>query len=195
MNCRKTLHVALIVVLSLVMLAGLAFGGPFTVIRYQLFHWETGAWVEYLPAGPMPAGGHQPGTNIWRYDYMVYNSGTPQPIQQIYMFFNSDNVAMDATWIGDVAPAGLTTAQVGPFEPDFNWKERFIASGSVYYIGTGDSLEGFSVEFTWTKPILPGSQIYGAVFSGGCESGQTLHKTEPPATTTTSWGDIKQIYR
>ena len=195
MQRRVVSQVALIVFLSIVMLSGLASGDPFAVVRYQLFHWETDSWIEYLPSDPLPAGGDQAGTNLWKYDYVVYNWGTPQPIQQVYMFFNSDNVAMDATWTGDAVPTGWLTAQVGPFEPDFNWKERFMASGSAYYVDTLDSLEGLSVEFTWTKPMLPGNQIYVAVFGGGSESGLTIHETAPTAVGTTSWGAIKRLYR
>jgi hypothetical protein len=176
-------------------LAGSASADPFAVVRYQVFHWETDAWVEYVPGDAFPAGGDQPGTNEWRYDYIVYNWGTPQPIQQVYLFFNSDNLAMDATWTGDAVPAGWTGTQIGPFEPDYNWKERFMASGPAYYIAALDSLAGFSIEFTWIKPVLPGNQVYDAVFSGGSESGLTLHKTAPIAARPSSWGDIKRLYR
>jgi hypothetical protein len=176
-------------------LVGDACCDPFTLIRYQIFHWETDTWIEYLPSDPLPPGGDQPGTNLWRYDYTLYNWGTPQSIQQVYVFFNSDNIAMDATWAGDAAPAGWTTAQIGPFDPDFNWKERFRASTSEYYVDAGDSLAGFSVEFTWTSSLLPGNQIYDAVYSGGSEAGVTIHQTEPSAVAPTSWGGIKQLYR
>jgi hypothetical protein len=193
---RRIFQFAMLLVLaSLLTPVGPASADPFTVIRYQIFHWETDAWVEYMPAQSLPAGGDQPGTNTWKYDYIVYNWGTPQPVQQVYIFFNSDNLAMDATWTGAVPPTGWTATAVGPFEPDYNWKERFMATGSAYYIGTTDSLAGFSVEFTWTKPVLPANQIYDAVYSGGSESGLTLHKTAPIATTTTSWGEIKRLYR
>jgi hypothetical protein len=187
--------VTVLAVLAAVTLAGVSFADPFTQIRYQLFHWETGTWVEYLPSDAMPPGGDQPGTNLWKYDYIIYNWGTPQPIQQAYLFFNSDNLAMDATWTADTVPEGWTTAQVGPFDPDFNWKERYRASSSTYYIATADSLAGLSVEFTWTKSAIPGNQIYDAVYSGGSESGVTLHKTHPSATATASWGKIKHLYR
>ena len=195
MQQRTMFSIVVAIILSSVLIAGSAPADPFAVVRYQIFHWETDSWVEYTPEAAFPAGGDQPGTNAWKYDYIVYNWGTPQPIQQVYMFFNSDNVAMDATWTGDALPTGWTSQQIGPFEPDFNWKERFMASGSAYYIDTTDSLDGFSVEFTWTKPILPGNQIYDAVFSGGSESGLTLHKTAPIGTEPTSWGDIKRLYR
>ena len=160
-----------------------------------MFHWETDTWVEYYPADPLPAGGDQPGTNLWKYEYVAYNWGTPQPIQQIYVFFNSDNVAMDATFTGDAVPTGWSSMQIGPFDPDFNWKERFLATSSTYYIPTADSLEGFAVEFTWTSPVLPGNQTYDAVFSGGSEAGTTIHREAPTALAPTSWGGIKSLYR
>jgi hypothetical protein len=195
MRRNSALSLIALIVLMAVVLPNPSLGDPFAVIRYQLFHWETDTWVEYVPGNGMPPGGDQPGTNLWRYDYIIYNWGTPQAIQQAYLFFNPDNMAMDATWAADTAPAGWTTAQVGPFDPDFNWKERYRASGSAYYIPTGDSLEGVSVEFTWTKSVIPGNQIYDAVYSGGSESGLTLHKTEPVAAAPSSWGDIKRFYR
>jgi hypothetical protein len=167
---------------------------PNTNIKYQIFHWETDTWVEYLPADPMPAGGNLPGTNLWRYDYLVFNWSAPQPVRQVYLFFNSDNTAMDATWAGDAGPTGWTTSQIGPFDPDFNWKERFMASSSAYYIQSPDSLAGFSVEFTWTGEFIPASQIYDAVYSGGSEAGQTIHKEDPAAITPGSWGRIKLLF-
>lgn len=192
---RAAVLTACLVALSVVMLTGPASADPFSVIRYQVFHWETGAWVEYMPASPFPAGGDQPGTNLWRYEYIVYNWGTPQPLNTVYLFFNSDNLAMDATQTASEAPTGWTTATIGPFAPDFNWKERFRASSSTYYLGSPDSLAGFAVEFTWTKGSLPANQIYDAVHSGGSESGLTLHRTQSVATEGTSWGDIKRLFR
>ena len=102
---------------------------------------------------------------------------------------------MDATRTASEAPTGWTTATIGPFEPDFNWKERFRASSSTYYLGSPDSLDGFAVEFTWTKNSLPANQTYDAVHSGGSESGITLHRTQSVAAEGTSWGDIKRLYR
>lgn len=195
MRHKTTVFLTLTTLSLLLLFAGFASGDPFALVRYQVSHWETGSWIEYVPEDAFPAGGDQPGTNTWRYDYIVYNWGTPQPIQQVYVFFNSDNTAMDATWTGDAVPAGWMSTQVGPFEPDYNWKNRFMGSGSAYYIGATDSLGGFAVEFTWTKPFLPANQVYDVVFSGGSESGLTLHRTEPIAAKPTSWGAIKQLYR
>jgi hypothetical protein len=175
--------------------AGRACSDPLSAVKYELFHWEDAAWVEFVPSDAFPAGGDQPGTNLWRYDYVLYNWGTPQPIQQLYVFFNSDNASMDATWAGDAAPEGWTTAVIGPFDPDYNWKERFRASSSAYYVVDADSLEGIAVEFTWTRPYLPGSQIYDAVFSGGSESGLTMHKTQPVGARPCSWGRVKSLYK
>ncbi len=192
---RTAALAACLVALAVVMLSGPASGDPFAVIRYELFHWETSTWVEYLPTSPFPAGGDQPGTNLWRYEYIVYNWGTPQPINTVYMFFNSDNTAMHATQTASGAPTGWTATTIGPFDPDFNWRERFRASSSAYYLGAPDSLEGFAVEFTWTRSVLPGNQTYDVVHSGGSESGLTLHRTASVATQATSWGDIKRLYR
>jgi hypothetical protein len=165
------------------------------MVKYELFRWETDTWVEYYPSDPLPAGGDQPGTNLWRYEYIAHNWGAPQPIRQLYLFFNSDNVAMDATGANVATPTGWTASQIGPFDPDFNWKERFMATSSTYYIQTADSLEGLAVEFTWTSSVLPGNQTYDAVFSGGSESGTTIHREDPTALAPTSWGGIKSLYR
>jgi hypothetical protein len=183
-------------VILLVLLISTAAGAlPYTTVRYEIFHWETDTWVEYDPGDAMPSGGNLPGTNLWKYEYNVINWSAPQPLRQIYTFFNSDNVAMDATWAGDAAPTGWTTAQVGPFDPDFNWKERYMASSSEYYIPAPDSLAGFSVEFTWTGEFIPGSQLYDAVYSGGSESATTVHSGDPTATSSESWGRVKALFR
>jgi hypothetical protein len=185
---------ALVVLVALV-LSGRACSDPLSAVKYDLFRWEDPDWVEYVPSDPFPPDGDQPGTNLWRYEYILYNWGTPQPIQQLYVLFNSENVSMDATWAGAAAPEGWTATLVGPFDPDFNWKERFRASSSSYYVQEGDSLEGFGVEFTWTRHYLPGSQAYDAVFSGGSESGLTVHRTQPVSTAPCSWGRVKSLYR
>ena len=187
--------VTVAIALVVIMLVAQASCDPFAQIRYQIFRWETDTWVEYLPADPLPSGGDQPGTNLWKYEYIAYNWGTPQPIQQFYVFFNSENPAMDATFAGVAAPSGWTTTEIGPFDPDFNWKERFRASTSGDYLGSPDSLAGFMVEFTWTDASLPGNQIFDAVFSGGSESGVTLHRSESTALAPTSWSGIKRLYR
>jgi hypothetical protein len=168
---------------------------PETDVRYEIYHWETSTWVEYAPEDAMPPGGNVPGTNLWRYDYRVFNWSAPHPLRQVYVFFNSENVAMDATWAGAAAPTGWTAAQIGPFELDFNWKERFMASSSTYYIPAPDSLAGFSVEFTWTGEFIPGGQVYDAIHSGGSESGVTVHRDDPTSVDVTSWGDVKALFR
>jgi hypothetical protein len=151
--------------------------------------------VEYCPDEVLPVGGNLPGTNLWKYTYEVHNLSAPQALNTVYTFFNSDNVAMDATWTAAAAPTGWTTAQIGPFDPDFNWKERFRTTNSAYYIQAGQSLAGFSVEFTWTKASLPWDQIYDAVYSGGSESSTTTSPCEPAATEAATWGGIKALYR
>ena len=168
---------------------------PMTSVQFRLYHWEDPAWVEYCPGEALPAGGDQPGTNLWRYDYTVYNYTAPQPLSTVYTFFNSDNLAMDATLVSAAAPTGWTVAQVGPFDPDFNWKERFRTTTSTYYIQAGQYLGGFSVEFTWTKAALPSAQNYDAVFSGGSESYVTMSPCPPVAVEETSWGNLKALYR
>ncbi|MFH1220002.1 MAG: hypothetical protein V1694_06070 [Candidatus Eisenbacteria bacterium] len=172
-----------------------ALSEPMTSVQYRLYHWETDHWTEYCPGMLLPPGGNQPGTNLWKYEYTVSNIGAPQPLREIYTFFNSDNVAMDATLSSAVAPTGWTATAIGPFAPDFNWKERFRTTNSVYYIGVGQVRSGYAVEFTWTKATLPGSQNYDAVYSGGSETYITMSPCPPAATEETTWGGIKALYR
>lgn len=172
-----------------------AYAEPLTKVEYQLYRWEASMWKEYCPDDPFPVGGDQPGTNLWKYTYVVHNLSAPQALNTVYTFFNSDNLAADATWAGAAAPTGWTAAQIGPFDPDFNWKERFRTTNSTYYIQAGQALAGFAVEFTWAKAELPGAQTYDAVFSGGSESGTTASPCAPAATEETTWGGIKALYR
>jgi len=168
---------------------------PMTKVDFQLYHWEVNQWKEYCQYDAFPTGGDQAGTNLWKYTYTVYNMSAPQPLNTVYTFFNSDNLAADATWAGAAAPTGWTSTQIGPYDPDFNWKERFRTTNSAYYIQAGSGLAGFSVEFTWTKVQLPPVQTYDAVFSGGSETDVTTSPCIPSATEETTWGGVKALYR
>lgn len=172
-----------------------AIAEPLTRVDFQLHHWEDGQWKEYCQYDEFPAGGDVSGTNLWRYTYAVNNLSAPQPLREVYTFFNSDNLAMDATLTAAAAPTGWTATQIGPFDPDVNWKERFRTTNSIYYIPAGNSLTGFQVEFTWTKNAMPPVQNYDAVFSGGSETGVTSSTCAPSATEETTWGGVKALYR
>jgi hypothetical protein len=172
-----------------------AYGEPLTSVQYRLYHWENSQWMEYCPGDQLPAGGDQPGTNLWKYDYTVYNYAAPQPLREAYTFFNSENIAMYATLVSAAAPTGWTATQIGPFAPDFNWKERFRTTSSTYYIQLGQYLAGFSVQFTWTKAELPGAQNSDVVFSGGSEAYVTMSPCPPAAVEETTWGGVKATYR
>jgi len=172
-----------------------AFALPLTRVDFQLYHWEAGEWKEYCQYDEFPADGNLPGTNLWKYTYAVYNLSAPQPLREIYTFFNSENLAADATLTAAAAPTGFTPAQIGPFDPDFNWKERFRTTNSIYYIQSGQSLAGFAVEFTWTKSAMPGIQNCDVVFSGGSESSTTSSTCAPSATEEATWGGVKALYR
>jgi len=200
MERKATTNVCIITLTVFIVISSFGFASksssePYTSVKYRLYHFEDASWVEYTPNDSFPPGGNEPGTNLWKYEYIVYNWSAPQPIRQLYVFFNSENVSMDATWSADAAPEGWTATPIGPFEPDFNWKERFEASSSDYYISAPDSLNGFVVEFTWTRDYLPGSQLYDAIYSGGSESSMTHWIHEPTATIPTRWGTIKALYR
>lgn len=183
------------VALIITVLGAQAYAEPLTKVVYQIYRWEGGIWKEYCPDDQFPVGGDQPGTNLWKYTYVVYNLSAPQALNTVYTFLNSDNLAADATWSGAAAPAGWTAAQIGPFDPDFNWKERFRTTNSTYYIQASQALADFAVEFTWTKAELPGAQTYDAVFSGGSETSVTTSPCEPAATENATWGGIKALYR
>ncbi|MFZ1946934.1 MAG: hypothetical protein WAW06_05260 [bacterium] len=192
---RRAVWVSAIAVALAVGVLGSQADAALTRVDAQLYHWEGGLWKEYCQYDPFPAGGDQPGTNLWKYAYVVNNLSAPQPLNTIYTFFNSDNLAADATWSAAVAPAGWTATQIGPFDPDFNWKERFRTTNSAYYIQAGQALAGFSVEFTWTKAQMPPMQTYDAVFSGGSETSVTTSPCIPSATEETTWGGVKALYR
>ena len=196
LRIAKRISPALIgVVLITALASAVALAEPMTSVQYRLYHWENSSWVEYCPGAALPQGGNLPGTNLWKYDYSVNNISAPQPLREFYAFFNSNNLAMDATLVSAVGPTGWTPTQIGPFSPDFNWKERFRTTNSAYYIGAGQVRTGYAVEFTWTKATLPGYQNYDAVYSGGSESYITMSPCPPAATEETTWGGVKALYR
>lgn len=176
--------------------AGLSSAGVSTDVTYRLYHFEAGTWVRYTQADPFPAGGNVPGTNLWKYEYTVKNktfAGTG--INTWYAFFNSDNV-LCASLSATAQPATWTPTQQGPIAPNFNWKERFRTTTVASYITAGNSLPGFTVEFTWTCNSLPGNQNYDAVTSGGSESSVTTEDPETPVPADSrTWSAIKSMYR
>jgi hypothetical protein len=169
---------------------------PNTDVRYRLYHFEGGTWVRYTQGDPFPAGGNLPGSNLWKYEYTVKNvayAGTG--INTWYAFFNSDNV-LCATLVSATAPVNWTVLQQGPIAPNNNWKERFRTTTVSSYITQGNTLGGYTIEFTWTCPTLPGNQNYDAVTSGGSEASITTEDPETPVPSqNVSWGNVKAIFR
>ncbi len=96
--------------------------------------------------------------NTWRYDYTVSNNGAIT--SEIYLFdilFDPALYAEDSLAI--VSDPGLT----------FSWNQIILASGlgvpaafdalvNGGGIGTGESIGGFAVSFTWLDAGTPGSQ-------------------------------------
>ncbi len=164
-----------------------------TSVEYRLYHYEGGSWVEYSPSAALPAGGDQPGTNLWRYTYELCNVSFSSGVRELDVFFNSDNVAC-AALSGAAGPADWTATQVGPFAPDNNWRERFRTLLTAARVGMGACEPAFSVDFLWTCPGLPGPQNYDAISSTGSDARTTVPASPTPVQATT-WGRVKDLYR
>lgn len=122
----QRLHTAILIGMCVLALClpGVLGAMPSASIGYELFHYEAGSWQQYLQGDPFPMGGNLPGTNLWKYRYVVRNHEFSGGIYQVYVFFNSDNV-LRATYSGAAAPTGWTAAYFAPSEGNNNWKERF----------------------------------------------------------------------
>jgi hypothetical protein len=164
-----------------------------TGVTYHLYHFESGSWVEYGAGDAFPAGGDQPGTNLWRYTYELCNVGFSTGLRELDVFFNSDNVLCSTTQAA-AAPTDWTATQVGPIAPDNNWRMRFRTLVTAARVAQGTCESAFSVDFTWACPALPGSQNYDAVSSSGSDAGVTA-PTAPVPTEPTTWGRMKALYR
>jgi hypothetical protein len=162
-------------------------------VTYRLFHYEGGNWIEYAANAPLPAGGDQPGTNLWRYTYELCNIGFSTGLYELDMFFNSDDVPC-ATLSGSSQPANWTATQVGPVAPSNNWRLRYrtLLSGSRVAMGACNS--DFSVDFTWVCPSLPGPQNFDAIATSGSYADVSLPAVPLPVRPAT-WGQVKGLYR
>ncbi|KPJ59377.1 MAG: hypothetical protein AMJ46_11625 [Latescibacteria bacterium DG_63] len=175
---------------------------PQGAVGYKLYHYENPDWVRYSQGDAFPAGGANPGTNLWKYTYCVYNDPPGSPpgalengVYQWWIFFNSDNVDR-AQYVSEVAPGTWGTRYFAPSTGFYDWKVRFRTSDPAEYVMPSDSLCGFEVEFTWTDPLmLPPPQNYDLVASGESEPGVTH---ELPADVTpveaVTWGRIKSLF-
>lgn len=96
--------------------------------------------------------------STWRYDYTVSNNGAIT--SEIYLFdILFDPVLYDEDSLAVVSDSGLT----------FSWDQIILASGVGVPaafdalvdgggIGTGESISGFAVTFTWLGAGTPGPQ-------------------------------------
>ena len=162
-----------------------------TTVTYHLFHFEGGSWVEYYPGNSFPAGGDQPGTNLWRYRYEMCNYSFSSGIRELNVFFNSDNV-LCAGFDSAAQPADWTTTPVGPFAPDNNWRARFRTLVTAARVAQGTCNDEFLVEFTWTCATMPGSQNFDAISTSGSDAGTTAPAV-PVAIEASTWGRLKLI--
>ena len=163
-----------------------------THITYRLYHFEGGDWVEYSPEAPLPPGGDQPGTNLWRYEYELCNFSFSTGIRELNVFFNSDN-ALCATFSSSTQPVDWTHLLVGPFDPNHNWRSRFRTLSTPARIAQG-ACAPYTVDFTWTCSSLPGAQNYDAISTSGSDAGTTVPAAPVPAEAAT-WSRIKTKYR
>ena len=163
-----------------------------TSVTYHLFHYEDGSWVEYAAGSDFPAGGDQPGTNLWRYQYTLCNASFSSGIRELDVFFNSDNV-LCATFDSASQPANWTSTPVGPFDPDNNWRIRYRTFDTASRVPQGECNSEFTVDFTWVCDTLPGPQNYDAISSSGSDSGVTT-PAEPSPVDSSTWGRLKTLY-
>jgi hypothetical protein len=191
----RPLYTTALIGMSVLALCLPAFVGavPNASVAFELYHYEGGGWQQYLQGDPFPADGHLPGTNLWKYTYVVRNHGFSGGIYQVYVFFNSDNV-LRATYSSGAAPTGWTATYFAPSVGNNNWKERFRTFQQAYFVALGDSLSGFEVEFTWEDTLLPGPQNYDAISTAGSEPGVTEELLPALPIEGTTWGRIKQFY-
>jgi len=162
-------------------------------VTYHLYHFEGGNWVEYGPNATLPAGGDQPGTNLWRYTYELCNIGFTTALYELNVFFNSNNVPC-ATFVSSTQPTSWTGTLVGPFAPDFNWRLRFRTLLSSARVAQGTCKDTYSVDFTWVCPNLPGAQNFDATSTSGSYAAQTISGAPVPVEPST-WGRMKGLYR
>jgi hypothetical protein len=162
-------------------------------VTYHLYHFESGNWVEYGPNATLPAGGDQPGTNLWRYVYELCNIGFSTGLRELNMFFNSDNV-LCATFAASTQPASWSSPIVGPIAPDNNWRIRYRTLVTAARVAQGTCNDQFTVDFTWICPTLPGAQNFDAIAGSGSYSGQSISGSPVPVEPST-WGRMKGLYR
>lgn len=184
-------------ILVLGMLAIVAMAAPAQAqlagVTYHLYHYEGGDWVEYWPNAPLPAGGDQPGTNLWRYTYELCNFGFSTGVRELRVFFNSDNV-LCSTFVGSTQPASWSGVLVAPILPDSNWRIGYKTLLTSARVAMGTCSDQFSLDFTWICPTLPGPQNFDAIAGTGSDAGVTISGAPVPVAPST-WGRVKDLYK
>lgn len=169
---------------------------PKGAVGYKLYHYEGSQWVRYLQSDPFPSGGATSPTNSWKYEYDAMNYQFTTGVYQLMVYFNSDNIAPWATYVSYQAPTGWSITNFPPVAPNYNWKLRFRASQSQYNVPLNDTLSGYVIQFTWTRPnTLPGPQNYDLLATSLSESGVTYEVVpEQTPVDETTWGRIKGLF-
>jgi hypothetical protein len=65
---------------------------PNGVVEYSLYRCEQFKWIEYQQHDSFPSGGASPGTNLWKYEYVIENLGFPSGINKILVSFSMDDI-------------------------------------------------------------------------------------------------------
>jgi PEP-CTERM motif len=112
------------------------------------------------------------GSNRWRYDYEITNDDLPDPITWFTVWFNrtqygslcSADLLTGTCAVDPLAPAGWDpfVAQPDPLLPDDGFFDLFTTGTGI---ANGQTLSGFSIEFTWLGIGTPGSQAYDIIGS------------------------------
>ncbi len=110
------------------------------------------------------------GSNRWRYDYEITNDDLPDPITWFTVWFDRDqygslcsaDLLTGICGVTPLAPAGWDpfVAQPDPLLPDDGFFDLFTTGTGI---ANGQTLGGFSIEFTWLGIGAPGSQAYDII--------------------------------
>jgi len=122
--------------------------------------------------------GGEPGNQMYRYDFTVFNINVPPAIQTVLIFFDSDPVTGD--FMGDKADFVELTAPsnwegVAWVDPDPSpWYVEYATYSGPSRIFPGQGKTGFSVTLVWKDPYtVPGQRFFEAM-NGVVYEGQVL---------------------
>lgn len=196
MKFLRTAMPVLLVAALVSAMAGQASAIDNAEVYYDLFYLGNGSLNQQVGAAdPMPAGGNTPGTNQWKYIYLVKNNAFASGLNQWYAFFNSDNVLRsNFPSLAIASPADWTPTYFAPSAGNNNWKERWRTSVVGSYIPLNGSLDTFAITFTWIGADIPGTQNFDAISVTGSFSGVTKPNIITPVNSST-WGKIKALYK